>query len=553
MDLLLNAPRHEDGDETIVELKGDASRFVPREWDAVALTNGSKIGGFNATELTDPLPAARASKRMGTENNYLAIAKPTGREKDAAISRDPVRAYLREMGERRPLSREEEVALARRIEVAQQAVVKGLCHVPMLMERIAGWAQELMEGRLHPADLIDLSMPADPDDLAGLEHHALGLAESPTDDGDVEPLARSEAAPECNLAARLVDLAALAGEIARIRREPPQSGQGDFAGHASQAFARLEALVSAFADAAALLPLRADRISSLMEALEVERKMLRSTEDRSELAAIEQRVGLNLSEFRRAAAEAGEAWRELTAAREEIVRSNLRLVVSIARKYQGRSSLELLDLIQEGNLGLMHAVEKFNYRRGVKVSTYAVWWIRQSIARAIADKGRTIRVPVHMAETANKVLRERRILHQRNGREPEADEIALRTGLPMGHVVRALSLVQEPTSLDLPVGEDGDATLGDLIEAPDSVDPHEAAEASALKRLIAEALAELNPREQRILQMRFGIGCSSEHTLEEVGKVFGVTRERIRQIEARALQKLRHPKHAHRLAGFVGT
>jgi RNA polymerase primary sigma factor len=202
-------------------------------------------------------------------------------------------------------------------------------------------------------------------------------------------------------------------------------------------------------------------------------------------------------------------------------------------------------------MGLMHAVEKFNYRRGVKVSTYAVWWIRQSIARAIADQSRTIRIPVHMTEIAAKVLRERRRLYQQQGREAQAAEIASRTGIPVARVEQVLTLVQQPTSLDLPVGEEGDATLGDLIAAPDVVDPQAAAEASALSQFVAEALEGLTPREQRILRMRFGLGGEDDHTLEEVGQVFGVTRERIRQIEAKALEKLREPARARKLITFA--
>lgn len=202
-------------------------------------------------------------------------------------------------------------------------------------------------------------------------------------------------------------------------------------------------------------------------------------------------------------------------------------------------------------MGLMHAIEKFDYRRGVKVSTYAVWWIRQSIARAIADQARTIRIPVHMTENATKVLRERRRLYQKEGRDAQPAEIAARIGLPVARVEQVLSMVQEPTSLDAPVGEDGDATLGDLIKAPDAVDPQTAAEASALQRIVSEALADLTPREQRILRLRFGIGSTTDHTLEEIGKEFGLTRERIRQIEAKALEKLRHPTRAHKLATFI--
>jgi RNA polymerase primary sigma factor len=364
--------------------------------------------------------------------------------------------------------------------------------------------------------------------------------------------------------------------------------------------------MSRFADETAALCLRPERVSALVEELEREHERLRETERellrlgqgcgiarkdllerhhgleldpgwldaiaalpmpawrtlarqhadrvttlRGELAATAGRVGLPIDDFRRAAAAIGTARRALKRAREELVSGHLRLVISIAKRYRRNGSLDLLDLIQEGNMGLMHAVEKFDYRRGVKVSTYAVWWIRQSIARALADQSRTIRIPVHMAETATKVLRESRRLYQRHGQVPRPDQIATRTGIPIARVEQVLSMVQEPTSLDAPVGEDGDATLGDLIEAADAVDPHAAVEASALRHHVLEALSALTPREQRILRMRFGIGDTADHTLEQVGKEFGVTRERIRQIEAKALAKLRHPDRARKLAGFV--
>jgi RNA polymerase primary sigma factor len=270
-----------------------------------------------------------------------------------------------------------------------------------------------------------------------------------------------------------------------------------------------------------------------------------------ELKAIAQRVGLPIGAFRGILGEVDGARRALQAAREEMVKAHLRLVVSIAKKYRRRSSVEFLDLIQEGNIGLMHAIEKFDYRRGVKVSTYAVWWIRQAIARAIADKGRMIRIPVHMTEVAGRVLRERRRLAQQDGKEPSAAQVALRTGVAVERVEQVLSMVQEPVSLDLPVGEDGDTTLGELIAAPNGIDAHAAVEAAALARVLGEALAGLTPREQRVLRLRFGIGGADDLTLAEVGKVFGVTRERIRQIEAKALEKLRHPARAGKLASFA--
>jgi RNA polymerase primary sigma factor len=278
----------------------------------------------------------------------------------------------------------------------------------------------------------------------------------------------------------------------------------------------------------------------------------RLAELRADFEVVARRLGLPLSELRLALTEVYQARQELKRLREEMVRAHLRLVIAIAKKYRGHCSLELSDLIQEGNLGLMRAVEKYNYRRGVKLSTYAGWWIRQSITCAMADQGRMIRVPGRMAQTARKVHRERSKFHQQHGREPGADEIAARSGIAKAQVEQALSLAQDPTSLDVPIGEDGDATLADLIEAPDAVNPHTVAEAAALRECVAEVLAELTPREERILRMRFGIGMP-DHTLEQVGKSFGVTRERIRQIEAKALQKLSDPARARKLLTFTGS
>jgi len=272
---------------------------------------------------------------------------------------------------------------------------------------------------------------------------------------------------------------------------------------------------------------------------------------RERLVAISRRAGLPAAALRDAAAAVDRARRETNNARDEMIRANLRLVIWLAKKSRRAGSLHLLDLIQEGNMGLMRAVDKFDHRRGVKFSTYAVWWIRQSIARAQADQGRMIRIPVHMTETATKVQRERQRIYREHGRNPEAAEVASRTGVPLAHVERAQSLVQDPISLDLPIGEDGDATLGDLIEASDTVSPHGALEARLLEQLVAGALDGLTDREAEILRMRFGIGETSEHTLEEVGKKFRLTRERIRQIEAKALQKLRRSDHSRRLAAFA--
>jgi RNA polymerase primary sigma factor len=476
------------------------------------------------------------------------------------------------MGGGELLTREGEIALGKRIEAAQRAVLTGLSQIPVLIERIAQWAEERAAGRMRLAELVDLSMAAEFGGSTALDESdsALGELEVPAawaadPDADGEAAA-SQVALEPLLLARLDRLVALGKRILPLseKRMAAVSAGKNFPESSRK---RLQILISEFATEVAALHLRNDRVSELLDELDRELETLRRTELalsrlsprqtgdaaalRSELSALAGRVGLPIAEFRRAVTDVGKARRELKAAREEIVRAHLRLVVSIAKKYRRFSSLDLLDLVQEGNMGLMHAVEKFNYRRGVKVSTYAVWWIRQSIARAIADQGRTIRVPVHMTETAARVLRARRRLYQLSGQNPEPEEIAARAGLPVARVEQVLSLVQEPTSLDVPVGEDGDATLGELIEAKDIVDPHAAAEASALKDSVAEALAGLSPREQRILNLRFGIGGATEHTLEEIGKEFGLTRERIRQIEAKALEKLRQPKRAQKLASFA--
>jgi RNA polymerase primary sigma factor len=476
------------------------------------------------------------------------------------------------MGDAELLSRADEIALAKRIEAAQQAVLTGLCHVPMLIERIAHWGREVAEGRRPLADLVDLSVPVDSPDLP---HHVESPALTPAAPeaaagGDPEGVADSPAEREAGrlqaISPHLERLAARADEIGKLSRRRLRALDGGRA-PAKATTARLQKLMAEFADEAAALALRPERVADLVAELERERETLGQTERelsrlaaqpadriaalRGELAAIAQRAGLPAAELRHAAGAVSQARRTLNAAREQMVKAHLRLVVWVAKRYRRNSSLDLLDLIQEGNMGLMHAVERFNYRRGVKVATYAVWWIRQSIARAIADQGRTIRIPVHMTETAAKVMRERRKLQQKEGRNPAAAEVAARSGVPLARVEQVLTMVQEPTSLDLPIGEDGDTTLGDLIEATDAVDPYAATEAIALQEAMAEAIADLTPREQHILRLRFGIGGTSDRTLAEIGKELGVTRERIRQIEAKAIEKLRHPRRVRKLASFV--
>jgi RNA polymerase primary sigma factor len=524
---------------------------------------------------------------------------------DVVRSRDLVDVYFHQMGGGEFLSREQEIELAQRIEAGQRAILDGLTRFPMLIEQVAAWREALEEGRVRVRDLVEMAMLENEEQ----DHDAASGDDADEaearDDGETGgELARREARLMPIILTRLGRIAGLAEEIGALSRDRVRSlAHGRDLDEGARA--QIQDLLSDAGRELTELHLHPERISALIQEVErdqqlilrLEKELVRVAEDsgiarktvldryfgrelhpdlvrelaasdpdrkklrkdeisrlsevRGELLETALRIGVSITDFRSILAELGRARRAVKRAREELVTSHLRLVVSIAKKYRRHTSLDLLDLIQEGNLGLMHAVEKFDHRRGVKLATYAVWWIRQSIARAIADQGRTIRIPVHMKETASKVLRERHRLYHRNGREPAVEEIADRSGISHAHVERVMSLVQEPVSLDLPIGEDGDATFGDLIEAPDAVSPLAAAEASSLGRSMAEALGELSPREQRILCMRFGIGGTTEHTLEEVGKTFGVTRERIRQIEAKALEKLRHPSRGRKLVTFA--
>jgi RNA polymerase primary sigma factor len=475
-------------------------------------------------------------------------------EDDGVLSRDLIDTYFRQMGGRELLSREGEIALAKRIEAAHLALLKHLYVLPMVVGQIARWGEELREGTRSLRDLIDLSQSDGEPQTAA----APATAEAGADDDHDETNARDTA-----LIARVRRLAAPAKEIALLAKaRVDAAARGRNISKARRD--RLEAVLAKFAAAMTGVRLHPDRLVELIAMVDQEQRALRQIERdlhragaaapaelHEAMTALSRRVGLPVQAFRETASAVARARGEVRRGQEEMVRAHLRLVVAIAKKYRRFTSLHLLDLIQEGNLGLMHAVEKYDHRRGVKVSTYASWWIRQSIARAIADQGRTIRVPVHVTETTIKVSRERRRHYQRYGRDPAPGEIATRTGIPLPQVERALTTVPEPISLDAPVGEDGDATLADLIEAPDADNPLAAAAAGELGKLVTEALADLTPREQRILRMRFGLGGASEHTLQEVGETFGVTRERIRQIEAKALEKLRRPDRARKLRTFV--
>jgi RNA polymerase primary sigma factor len=579
MDSMRNYQFEEEHYGSAVKRPADVTDF-PR-----AKVTGIDSGQELRSDWLEPSVPMRQDSPAATESNV-------NRVNDVPRSSDPLDAYFRNLDNAELLSRDEELALAKRIDEAQLALLICLCRIPLIVERVGAWGDELREGRLRLSYLLD-TVPSNE-----LEASEDGL---PGDDGNLDISGEA-----VDLIARMDLVAALSPEIAGLARKRIAAlARGKEL--LQREHRRLDELLSRAVVDIAGLHLQQDRISDLVAEVDTEARSLRRTErelfslaegcgiaraevidrlfgrelgpdwigeaaslsDRSWCAlmqthaeslaelraafeAVAWRLGLPLSELRLALTEVYQARRELKRLREEMVRAHLRLVVAIAKKYRGQSSLDFSDLIQEGNLGLMRAVEKYNYRHGVKLSTYAVWWIRQSITRAMADQGRMIRVPVHMAQTARQVHRERSKLHQRHGREPGADEIAARSGLAKGQVEQALSLVQDPTSLDVPIGEDGDATLADLIEAPDAVNPHTAAEAAALRDCVAEVLAELTPREERILRMRFGIG-TPDHTLEQVGRTFGVTRERIRQIEAKALQKLSDPARARKLLTFTGS